>query len=173
MPLRSCLEKKSWSVRCLFSSLGSLRLRAKRRGPTARLPKVPAVNLPAVVDVPIVAVVAAVALAPPYVPYLTIVHFVNLRLTNCKEENVPIENEDVAADVAPAEAIQDVNNNPATTEETGGKKARQPRERRERGPPADGVPSKTKVMVANLPYDLNEDAVCSTFFFSILVSAAA
>lgn len=39
------------------------------------------------------------------------------------------------------------------------KAAREPRERRERGPPADGVPSKTKVMVANLPYDLAEDKV--------------
>jgi hypothetical protein len=37
--------------------------------------------------------------------------------------------------------------------------ARPQRERRERGPPADGLPSKTKVMVANLPYDLTEDKV--------------
>ncbi len=37
--------------------------------------------------------------------------------------------------------------------------ARPPRERRERGPPADGIPSKTKVMVANLPYDLSEEKV--------------
>lgn len=36
---------------------------------------------------------------------------------------------------------------------------RAPRERRERGPPADGIPSKTKVMVANLPYDLTEEKV--------------
>lgn len=34
-----------------------------------------------------------------------------------------------------------------------------PRERKQRGPPEDGVPSKTKVMVANLPYDLKEDKV--------------
>ena len=34
------------------------------------------------------------------------------------------------------------------------------RERKQRGPPEDGVPSKTKVMVANLPYDLSEDKVC-------------
>ena len=33
--------------------------------------------------------------------------------------------------------------------------------RRERGPPADGIPSKNKVMVANLPYDLSEEKVCS------------
>ena len=38
---------------------------------------------------------------------------------------------------------------------------RAPRERRERGPPADGIPSKNKVMVANLPYDLSEEKVRS------------
>lgn len=37
-----------------------------------------------------------------------------------------------------------------------------PRERRERGPPADGIPSKNKVMVANLPYDLTEEKVRDT-----------
>ena len=37
--------------------------------------------------------------------------------------------------------------------------ARSQRERRERGPPADGIASKTKVMVANLPYDLTEETV--------------
>jgi len=31
--------------------------------------------------------------------------------------------------------------------------------RKQRGPPEDGIPSKTKVMVANLPYDLREDKV--------------
>jgi hypothetical protein len=36
---------------------------------------------------------------------------------------------------------------------------REPRERKQRGPPEDGVASKTKVMVANLPYDLKEDRV--------------
>lgn len=39
------------------------------------------------------------------------------------------------------------------------KNQRAQRERRERGPPADGIPSKTKVMVANLPYDLTEEQV--------------
>lgn len=38
-------------------------------------------------------------------------------------------------------------------------KPRSPRERKQRGPPEDGVPSKTKVMVANLPYDLGEEKV--------------
>lgn len=37
------------------------------------------------------------------------------------------------------------------------------RPRKQRGPPEDGVPSKTKIMVANLPYDLREEKV-STFW---------
>lgn len=40
------------------------------------------------------------------------------------------------------------------------KEPREPRERKQRGPPEDGVASKTKVMVANLPYDLREEKVC-------------
>lgn len=38
-------------------------------------------------------------------------------------------------------------------------KTRAPRAQKQRGPPEDGIPSKTKVMVANLPYDLNEEKV--------------
>lgn len=33
------------------------------------------------------------------------------------------------------------------------------RGKKKRGPPEDGVPSKTKVMVANLPYELSEEKV--------------
>ncbi|KAF1990996.1 RNA-binding domain-containing protein [Aulographum hederae CBS 113979] len=43
------------------------------------------------------------------------------------------------------------------------KKPRAPRERKQRGPPEDGVPSKTKVMVANLPYDLREEKLIELF----------
>ncbi|KAH7117820.1 hypothetical protein B0J11DRAFT_536791 [Dendryphion nanum] len=43
------------------------------------------------------------------------------------------------------------------------KKTHVPRERKQRGPPEDGVPSKTKVMVANLPYDLKEDRLLEIF----------
>ena len=39
------------------------------------------------------------------------------------------------------------------------KKLRGPFRQRNRGPPEDGVPSKTKVMVANLPYDMQEEKV--------------
>jgi len=35
--------------------------------------------------------------------------------------------------------------------------------RKQRGPPEDGIPSKTKVMVANLPYDLDEDKLLELF----------
>jgi RNA recognition motif-containing protein len=58
--------------------------------------------------------------------------------------------------------------NEALTAKKGDKKdaaprePREPRERKQRGPPEDGVPSKTKVMVANLPYDLKEDRVRQT-----------
>ncbi|TGO19838.1 hypothetical protein BTUL_0002g00840 [Botrytis tulipae] len=55
--------------------------------------------------------------------------------------------------------------NQATTESKEAKPqtTRPPRERRERGPPADGIPSKNKVMVANLPYDLHEDKLKELF----------
>jgi hypothetical protein len=64
---------------------------------------------------------------------------------------------------AQPEALKDVTNE-ATGEKEGkaGKAQARPRERRERGPPADGIPSKTKVMVANLPYDLTEEKVRCT-----------
>jgi hypothetical protein len=65
-----------------------------------------------------------------------------------------------AAGAAEPEALKDVTNE-ATGERDAksGKAQARPRERRERGPPADGIPSKTKVMVANLPYDLTEEKV--------------
>jgi len=62
--------------------------------------------------------------------------------------------------------LQDVTNNNAGTDSAKDAKnqaPRPPRERRERGPPADGVPSKIKVMVANLPYDLSEEKLKELF----------
>lgn len=44
-------------------------------------------------------------------------------------------------------------------------KPREPRQPKQRGPPEDGIPSTTKVMVANLPYDLTEEKVCSRQIF--------
>ena len=37
------------------------------------------------------------------------------------------------------------------------------RQRKQRGPPEDGIESKTKVMVANLPYDYTEEKVSFRF----------
>ncbi|KAL1885308.1 hypothetical protein Plec18167_001965 [Paecilomyces lecythidis] len=46
-----------------------------------------------------------------------------------------------------------------------GAKDSKPRARpqKQRGPPEDGIPSKTKVMVANLPYDLSEEKLKELF----------
>ncbi|KAH8802707.1 hypothetical protein F5884DRAFT_480050 [Xylogone sp. PMI_703] len=76
--------------------------------------------------------------------------------------------EGAAKEDAPAstEAAAATTETPAATEEDKKKSAKtpaQPRERRERGPPADGIPSKTKVMVANLPYDLSEEKLKELF----------
>ena len=59
-------------------------------------------------------------------------------------------NEALTADAGEEDTIAD----PAKAAKT---KAKQPR--KQRGPPEDGVPSKTKIMVANLPYDLREEKV--------------
>ena len=57
--------------------------------------------------------------------------------------------------------LRDITNQKIETDQNDktAKNQRVQRERRERGPPADGIPSKTKVMVANLPYDLTEEKV--------------
>lgn len=60
----------------------------------------------------------------------------------------------------PAPLAETTNENePASTEGAKQGKPRAPRPQKQRGPPEDGIPSKTKVMVANLPYDLTEDKV--------------
>lgn len=61
-----------------------------------------------------------------------------------------------------AQPLQDITNEAHADKDKDGKHGKGPRptrERRERGPPADGIPSKNKVMVANLPYDLTEEKV--------------
>lgn len=77
-----------------------------------------------------------------------------------KEEGATSEDNAEASGDAQVSALKDVTNQDNTNEDKSGKpQARPARERRERGPPADGIPSKTKVMVANLPYDLTEEKV--------------
>ncbi|MCJ1244717.1 hypothetical protein MMC30_001916 [Trapelia coarctata] len=62
-----------------------------------------------------------------------------------------------------AEALNTQNQQPDATEATRESKPRAPRQPKQRGPPEDGVPSKVKVMVANLPYDLSEDKLKELF----------
>lgn len=63
-------------------------------------------------------------------------------------------------DVLATEGAAETGAGPDTNEK---KENRPARERRERGPPADGIPSKNKVMVANLPYDLTEEKLKELF----------
>jgi RNA recognition motif-containing protein len=88
-----------------------------------------------------------------------------------KEDGTSAETADAPAATAGAAAgeastevqpLTDITNMNTTDNETK-KTPRLPRERRERGPPADGIPSKNKVMVANLPYDLNEEKLKELF----------
>jgi hypothetical protein len=67
-------------------------------------------------------------------------------------------NEAAADAAAPVPASAEAGAQPAG--EASPDKSGEPRApRKQRGPPEDGIPSKTKVMVANLPYDLREDKV--------------
>ena len=78
-----------------------------------------------------------------------------------KEESAAVEG--TSAEGAATGEVQpspnDSNSNETDTDNNGKQQPKAPRERRERGPPADGIPSKNKVMVANLPYDLTEEKV--------------
>ncbi|PFH55581.1 hypothetical protein XA68_17993 [Ophiocordyceps unilateralis] len=69
------------------------------------------------------------------------------------DENAETATTDLAAAPTAAEG----------THENSKANARPPRERRERGPPADGIPSKNKVMVANLSYDCTEEKLKDLF----------
>jgi len=68
-------------------------------------------------------------------------------------------------ETAEALPLTDVTNeaNQAPTAEPKEQKPRTPRPPKQRGPPEDGIPSTTKVMVANLPYDLSEDKLKELF----------
>ncbi|QGI60680.1 hypothetical protein CEK26_004651 [Fusarium fujikuroi] len=77
------------------------------------------------------------------------------------EEAAPAAAAPATAEVLPLTDITNKINTDANTKTK--TQARPQRERRERGPPADGIPSKTKVMVANLPYDLTEDKLIELF----------
>uniref|UniRef100_A0A8H7TNK0 RRM domain-containing protein n=1 Tax=Bionectria ochroleuca TaxID=29856 RepID=A0A8H7TNK0_BIOOC len=78
------------------------------------------------------------------------------------EAAAPASGETPAAPAAAAtesKPLADVTNQDVSA----GDDAKAQRARRERGPPADGIPSKIKVMVANLPYDLTEEKLIELF----------
>ncbi|KAI2793692.1 hypothetical protein POX_a00276 [Penicillium oxalicum] len=72
-----------------------------------------------------------------------------------------------------AVTLKEITNENEPTASEGAKqgKTRAPRPQKQRGPPEDGIPSKTKVMVANLPYDLTEDKLKEIFAAYSPVSA--
>ncbi|KAH7031197.1 uncharacterized protein B0I36DRAFT_323398 [Microdochium trichocladiopsis] len=86
------------------------------------------------------------------------------------KEDAPATEEATAAEETPAadaevqQPLKDITNENTTdqAESTKAKKDARPA-KRERGPPADGIPSKNKVMVANLPYDLTEEKLKELF----------
>ncbi|KAJ5552620.1 hypothetical protein N7494_001998 [Penicillium frequentans] len=61
--------------------------------------------------------------------------------------------------------LAETTNDTEAADAEGAKQQGKPRARtqKQRGPPEDGIPSKTKVMVANLPYDLTEDKLKEIF----------
>ena len=64
------------------------------------------------------------------------------------------ESTETATEEAP---LAETTNDKDTGSDAGKNRAARPQ--KQRGPPEDGIASKTKVMVANLPYDLTEDKV--------------
>ncbi|KAF4587308.1 RNP domain protein [Ophiocordyceps camponoti-floridani] len=87
------------------------------------------------------------------------------------DENAETAATDMAAGPNAAEGthevlpLKDITNKNKTDDHAKNLKAhvRPQRERRERGPPADGIPSKNKVMVANLSYDCTEEKLKDLF----------
>lgn len=89
-----------------------------------------------------------------------------MKITNVSFQDRAGRQEGAAGEATEGEAaatgdqpLADITNKENPDQENKDQKNRTQKERRERGPPADGVPSKTKVMVANLPYELTEEKV--------------
>ena len=76
-----------------------------------------------------------------------------------KEEGEEDKNEETAAGDEQKLEPEQGKENPLTdvTGKHNGAPKRRGRAPKQRGPPEDGTPSKTKVMVANIPYDMNND----------------
>jgi hypothetical protein len=79
----------------------------------------------------------------------------------------PLPLTDTTQEAANAANVENGNATPTTPKDG---KPRTPRQPRQRGPPEDGIPSKNKVMVANLPYDLSEEKVSLGFLVTALIT---
>ena len=84
----------------------------------------------------------------------------NISQTGSGEGNTELPLTDATAQAANEQNVAEGGANDQNKEY----KPRAPRQPRQRGPPEDGIPSKTKVMVANLPYDLSEEKVRSLIY---------
>ena len=84
----------------------------------------------------------------------------NIRSKFCQASNGEKDIEQPLADTTAESAnTQNIENGTAAAASPKDAKPKMTRAPKQRGPPEDGIPSKNKVMVANLPYDLSEDKV--------------
>jgi RNA recognition motif-containing protein len=71
------------------------------------------------------------------------------------------DGQEATAEAVAETPLAETTNDKDTASKTSETRAARPQ--KQRGPPEDGIPSKTKVMVANLPYDLTEDKLKEIF----------
>jgi hypothetical protein len=148
--------KKSWSERFLSKLPASLKPLVRPR------PEQPLLSLQVVAKVEsedLVEVVGEVAVVVADLPVAGAAYVMN---TTTAEENADsykdtAENGETVDPLPLTDVTNEANQAPADAPKE--PKQRTPRPPKQRGPPEDGIPSTTKVMVANLPYDLSEDKV--------------
>ena len=150
--------KKSWNERSRFKLPASQTLLG--RPPLHH----PLLSLQAVVKVASVDLVEAVEEAVVVVADLPVAVALYVKSSTTTEEMLTHEKDagenGETTDALPlTDDTNEANQAPAGAPKE--PKPRTPRPLRQRGPPEDGIPSTTKVMVANLPYDLSEDKVFS------------
>lgn len=164
-PSKILRASSSLSVRSPFSWPASLRLPPRSRQLPPAVPRVVEAR-EAVVEtlavgahVAVVVVVAPTAVVVAYVANPSAIH-VTYANVFCKRQANAGEDTNVPGQVLPLTETSNQATDTAGEATTNGEaKPRGTRQPRQRGPPEDGIPSKNKVMVANLPYDLSEEKV--------------
>lgn len=112
---------------------------------------------PLVEAVVVVAVDEAVVLVVAPDPYADLPFYTPFTDPSIQDGTVAAPATDLAENPLPLTDVTAETNKQAAP--SADAKSRAPRPPKQRGPPEDGIPSTTKVMVANLPYDLSEDKV--------------